>query len=704
GAEFPAQLLENPIFSLLLLEHINFVEEIPIQTLRSLLKQKSVPVYLLELAVDRADVDVQLALAMNVQTSEGVLRRLTQSRHEPVVQAARLHVNLAGELPANGYAEKAKRMIQETLPDPFFVRTASTELPALAQICPIPDAIVDRWVSQPRYQSLCRAIAPSSATSPDILRKLIHHKESQEELAKNLNAPAEVLRELSNIPLCAYELARHPHAPVDVLEKLCDFPNSIVHQRIAQNPNTPLSILNELLENGDAETGKIAFNRLMVLKEENPTQVFQKSKRLSLIEGFDTIPILKHSQGTRRFAAQCMNTPIPILEALAEDTDWVVLGAIGAHPNTPMPILEAFAKGNDISARRGVARNPSTPINLLEILAKDQSVEVRKGVVENPNTPIEMLEKLAYDDESSIRWDVAHSPRISLNILFKELARDAWVSHCIAYQIAAQYQNSHPTEKILDILAQESTSPLETILQRLIQEGSSSARRFLASRWDIPVEILVQLVNDFRQSEVPVYEIVAQHPNTPASTLAQLANAPEVKLRERVSRHPNTAIATLEQLANDEIASVRLNIAERTDISSHVVEVLADDRDPTVRAKAMANPNFPEDAVEAMLCGEYAAEYLQQNPYCLAQNPEILAKILNHYAQSSSLETSFIVLRQPQIDPEQLQKKSCSTQWLERFAVAQNPQTPCAILQQLAEDANQLVRAAAKDPLQQSIA
>ena len=39
GAEFPRELLDNPIFDLLLLENLNLIFDIPITTLRSLIKQ-----------------------------------------------------------------------------------------------------------------------------------------------------------------------------------------------------------------------------------------------------------------------------------------------------------------------------------------------------------------------------------------------------------------------------------------------------------------------------------------------------------------------------------------------------------------------------------------------------------------------------------------------------------------------------------------
>lgn len=42
GVEFPEELLNNPIFDLLLLENPNLIKDIPIETLRSLIKYDNV--------------------------------------------------------------------------------------------------------------------------------------------------------------------------------------------------------------------------------------------------------------------------------------------------------------------------------------------------------------------------------------------------------------------------------------------------------------------------------------------------------------------------------------------------------------------------------------------------------------------------------------------------------------------------------------
>uniref|UniRef100_A0A0C1QXN8 Leucine rich repeat variant n=1 Tax=Tolypothrix bouteillei VB521301 TaxID=1479485 RepID=A0A0C1QXN8_9CYAN len=364
--------------------------------------------------------------------------------------------------------------------------------------------------------------------------------------------------------------------------------------------------------------------------------------------------------------------------------------------NTPLELLLEFSKSLHRELREAVARNPNTPISILEQLAHDESQEVLWAVASNPNVPVSILEQLAQHDSWEVRWDVANR-KAPISLLFKQLARDAWVSRKIASQIANQQYQCSEEESILDILAEESTSSLETILQRLAREGGEAARLFLARRFDLPADFLIQFAES---NEVKVCEAVAQNPNTPVSCLENLARSPETKVREAVAQNPNTPIGILEQLSKDRNTAVLLHIAQKTHLSPEILEELASSKSAEVRKKVMVNPSLPKEAVERILCGEYATDYLKLHPDFFSRHPDRLAVVLDCYARSQFPLVSFIALKQPQISQELLQEKSVSISWLERLAVAQNAQATQQILIQLAQDSNQLVRAVAKDRLQ----
>lgn len=73
------------------------------------------------------------------------------------------------------------------------------------------------------------------------------------------------------------------------------------------------------------------------------------------------------------------------------------------------------------------------------------------------------------------------------------------------------------------------------------------------------------------------------------------------------------------------------------------------------------------------------------------------------YQVTQFTPTSFIrllILLHPQISGKALTENSRSLAWLERYAIAQHPNTPLHTLHTLAVDANCIVRAAAKARLQ----
>ncbi|RUT02048.1 hypothetical protein DSM106972_061230 [Dulcicalothrix desertica PCC 7102] len=618
GAEFPTQLVENPVFSLLLLENPNLVAEIPLPTLRSILRLDNVPQFILEQAAHKADVEVQLALANNIQTSKKVLERLTQSRDAQVAESARLHVNFAGEL--TGYEEKAREVIQGNMSLPYRdERNILNVLAVLAQICHIPHYIIEYWVKNSGYGDLCSTLANSPATSPNILKQLACHQNSRirYDVARNCHIPTDVLLQLINdcqavpgLGSVRSGLAGNPNTPSDILESIAEENYSISREKVAQNPNTSLSFIQELINGTDTRTAQIA---------------------------------------TRTFKAkQC-----------EYDVDFL------SYKNTSHFILQKFIEKQPLV----VAEHPNALPEWLSEFSKSPHEKIRKAVAQNYNTPTNILEQLADDDSWSVRWEIARNPNTPIKTIFKNLARDTSVLDTIGYQMSKQYERAEK-DSILDILAEESTSSLETILQRLIQEGEQTARTFLASRVDLPTDLLTQLA---QTGEYQVREAVAKNPNTPVESLADLANDKQYKVRLAVTQNLNTSTVVLEEFAKN--------------------------RENELREKAMINPNLSKDSIQRILCGEYAADYLKINPYFIFNNPSCLNLVINYYTNYKSYIVTYIALLQPQISQEILQKKSLSISWLERFAVAQNLNTSLETLKKLTHDSNQLVCAAAKHSL-----
>lgn len=110
--------------------------------------------------------------------------------------------------------------------------------------------------------------------------------------------------------------------------------------KIAEDPNTPLSILN-----------KLSINK---------------------------------NQDVRKAVARNPNTPPDVLTKLINDYNFVRQG-VAENPNTPLDVLAKLSIMKDVDIRRSVAENPNTPRDILIKLRKDPSVYVRKAAMNNPS-------------------------------------------------------------------------------------------------------------------------------------------------------------------------------------------------------------------------------------------------------------------------------------------------------------------------------
>jgi hypothetical protein len=101
GAQFPKQLLENPIFDLLLLENPNLFEEMPSKTLASLLLVREIPEDFVMLArkyVQRLDIGDRVDLANDLNTAIALLEILACDRDVYVRRSVAINSNTPSEL------------------------------------------------------------------------------------------------------------------------------------------------------------------------------------------------------------------------------------------------------------------------------------------------------------------------------------------------------------------------------------------------------------------------------------------------------------------------------------------------------------------------------------------------------------------------------------------------------------------------------
>jgi hypothetical protein len=89
ATQFPEEVIQNPVFDLLLLENPNLLSEIPLASLRSLLKRQSIPIAFLSWAAKHEDVGVQLAVVLNPLTPAKAVKGLVMSPYPNVPRCCR---------------------------------------------------------------------------------------------------------------------------------------------------------------------------------------------------------------------------------------------------------------------------------------------------------------------------------------------------------------------------------------------------------------------------------------------------------------------------------------------------------------------------------------------------------------------------------------------------------------------------------------
>lgn len=586
GAKFPKQLLSNPILPLLLLENPNLVENIPLNTLISLLKQEQVPDYILNAASKHHNEDILILVASHINTSKTALEHLSQSHYAKVQEVAKLHVNLVKEIELDT-KEVAQQVILNF--NPVFTYEVNQEDLAIAQLI------------------------------PDFLLPNLHNK-------------------------ILYTIALHPNTPTHVLKILCgkNFYSSI-HEYVVSNPNIPVNLIESVAEYYNKVYSEAAAEPESYIKR-YAEQVFgaivsNPNTPVHLIEKLYQYP----SDFIHARVAANLNTPVKLLDFLANSKNTYVRSCVATNPNTSINSLKKLCVDQDNWIRFSVGGNIKMPANLLQILAQDKGSNIRHQIASHPNTPKSVLSLLAQDENEWIRCNVAKNPNITVDLL-SALATEK--SYYIRHAVA---RNSNTPTSLLKILAKDENYLVRQavasnpntptyLLQELALSQYRDIRLALANNSNTPQNLInEELIQEFPQQ-------IAQNLATPANILIELAKHPDQSVRALIAANTNTPLETL--------------------------EILARDRKYHVRHRAANNPKMPTE--------QFAKITLER-----------IAKTL---VPSFS---RFIVFLHAQAPQQALIKNYRSESWLERYAIAQNPNTPKHILNELTSDANQIVRAAA---------
>ncbi|AFZ11226.1 leucine rich repeat variant-containing protein [Crinalium epipsammum PCC 9333] len=196
----------------------------------------------------------------------------------------------------------------------------------------------------------------------------------------------------------------------------------------------------------------------------------------------------------------------------------------------------------------------------------------------------------------------------------------------------------------------------KNVLKELANDPEEKVRVFVAANVNTPKTVLTTLA-----SVAPRY--VATNPNTPAKVLTQLAKI----CPEYVVSNSNAPESLLKKLAESSSVIVRYYLAANPQVPVSVLRKLAakeDEESPLVLENIAWNPNAPEDLLaDIRESGEKWAIVTEIDPYLDVE------QIGNDYQIASHINTSLTTL-------EKLAKHE---NWLVRYLVINNPNTPKSI-------------------------
>ncbi|MBF2066695.1 MAG: HEAT repeat domain-containing protein [Calothrix sp. C42_A2020_038] len=820
GVEFPYELLENPVFSLLLLENPNLFQELPEHTQASLLKLEVIPDTFLQWALTHKRPKTMFAVAMNPKLSKSDLCKLvyeagTNWLTSRVVNVAKLHVNWMGEMKA-GWEEAAFSVIQKHQLVKDDIQHDELEF-KLWQIGIIPEAFLAGL-----HRNTLIQIARNPCVPGHILEALFKNpktatKKVRAAIANNLNTPIHLLEQLAgdddawvrqtvfqnpNTPATIYRLfyeyssaIQNPDTTGATLSEIAKRDWEYTRTGVASHPNTPPEILMKLAYNKSWKTRAAVAGNPSVPVE--VLEILVDDKRLGVCHAVIRNPITPASLLVRMLSnykfyqrqdiARHPNATPAILELLARDTDCYVRVAVVENPNTPMKLLTYLAQDKDFYVRNHVAGNYRTPETVLAQLADDSEYMVRQYVAYNPKTPVSVLRKLATDEDNNVRCAVAENistpddvlalleqdkvewvkakakkfrqtklinplhqdfstedntlvavnPETPIEVLLELVRTDTYQVHLLSIQnICRRMATSNMSTALLEkcavfdtieiqiALARHPNIP-ESVAAKLVSSQSVRLRRLVAQNPNI-IQVAPELVKKLLQDkdEDVRHTVLArllrekttnnclnhpnfyceflqewqavQNPDASSQVLIELAQSQWIIIREAVALHPKAAMILFAPSIEPKLNTSRSCC--KSDGSMTLLEKLALDEHTAVKIAVARNSNSPADVLENL-----ARNYKPNNSIHIAA----VKALINYYPRGKLYLKSFInnnfasisnffVLLHHLAPSDLLAKHGRSSSWLERYAVATNPNTPQQIRQMLAQDANRIVRAAAK--------
>ena len=352
--------------------------------------------------------------------------------------------------------------------------------------------------------------------------------------------------------------------------------------------------------------------------------------------------------------AQDENTSPEILAKLAKSKDKEILRLVAGNPNTPVETLEKLGKEfpdaiveNPIFdllllenpeskfVLLSLARASTTSVKKLRELANYQDRNIIQAVARNSNTPGDFLDYL-YKNNNNRYY-------IPLKIFLEHKNTEGSTIKDIVIQLGTSgkdYRNlilnhPHTSEDTIEILkiynGDKNISP--SILHKLSGDENTKLLELIAKCPNTSTETLRLLSS---KGSLTIRKRVAKHPNTSKDNLhnlAKYASETNYSIRIIVAANENishkTAVMLADPLGSRDHRSwnIREKIASNNTVTKNVINNLMEDEHHRVRAAIASRKDISEE--HAMMLAHDSSDLVIKN---IANNPNVsntVKKLLN---------------------------------------------------------------------------
>lgn len=566
GEEFPQELRDNPIFSLLMLENPNLVEEMPAPTLASLLKIDVAPPGWMFAAAKHDDIDVLNLLINNPDTPKEALEILIYRTDYDirVIQTARLHVALQKQTNQDWHSSA-----QRELKDHTYLNHDHFKEEALWEIGIIPENLftaLDEQVRDNIVNNLSSKRIFDITTIANV-DSIYHQERILYSHALNYQTDSELIEHIFNnefqiIPSQRINkaIADNPNTPVNILENLARIEGD-VRLKVFLNPKTPLQLLLKIFE--------YEFSVKSVNKYQRHSDEFQIIAKLAHNQTLNPL----YTAGLYVILAGHPNTPSQVLSDLIKYSRSV----INYEKETKEKIIH---KINLL-----VAQNSRTPLETLEYLLENSARDIREAVVTNLRT--KQIKNNPQLQNFLIQWEVVQNLNATAEQL-QELATSKWlhIREAVVYHFNTTQtilEQMAPDERIAVRLAiAQNIKTLVTTFPFLIKQSNPEILLAIAEHPNTPLSVLEEIINhrlkyqharkaaiinlfqrfpeqapqalvnyveSSRATSTKLFLLL--HPIAPQNYLAKYVSSSNWRLRYAVAQNPNTPSHIREQLIND---------------------------------------------------------------------------------------------------------------------------------------------------------